>query len=371
MSAVEIVKYNEESKPPFMVYVWDSSETTDNQTFNLGNLHVQKVGLKFREYINKLIELKRVNDKDISLNFKRYTDANELIDNISKINPYWKARIPIYKNFKIGVLLGVDPELSDTEVEEGLQMYKQVLGEDIIQPTKTIRIKKKSKDDDSLVNTTAIKIYVREENLPKVATMWFSRISVKPYIPPIRQCHRCYRLGHLKENCRNIKEFNCFKCGEDHEAKKCTNIVKCINCKGPHDALYKECIARIQESEINKRRVYDNISYKEARQLVKGNDFVMDRRREIQMRGRNVSIQEIRQKDEGNSGRDNISSQEDAESEMTLEGPVILSSQQVEEMINNSNREQVETISNKVMSALNLHLKDEELLQKIINEIIK
>lgn len=225
MNAAKVTKYTAESKPPYVVDIWDASEDAEGNSHNLGNLHIQKLGMKFRGYMKSLLHTKKVGIDKVALTFKTYNDANHLIDNITTINPNWRAGVPVYKSFKVGMLLGVDPDLTDQEVEEGLQVYKNEIGEEVVQPTKAVRIKKKSADN-TVQNATAIKVYYfREENLPRIATMWFSKISIKPYVPPVRQCYQCYRLGHVKENCRSSKDVKCFKCGKEHDPMSCVDQV--------------------------------------------------------------------------------------------------------------------------------------------------
>ncbi|XP_025267884.1 uncharacterized protein LOC112639132 [Camponotus floridanus] len=47
------------------------------------------------------------------------------------------------------------------------------------------------------------------------------------------QCHKCWRVGHVREKCKSKNNFLgcCFKCGmEGHIAPKCTNKAKCRIC---------------------------------------------------------------------------------------------------------------------------------------------
>lgn len=47
------------------------------------------------------------------------------------------------------------------------------------------------------------------------------------------QCHKCWRIGHVREQCKSDKNYSgrCFKCGmTGHTAPKCQNKAKCILC---------------------------------------------------------------------------------------------------------------------------------------------
>ena len=62
----------------------------------------------------------------------------------------------------------------------------------------------------------------------------------------VRQCTRCQRFGHKKDNCKSAKAF-CFKCGELEHEGQCAKL-KCFNCKKEHRAI----IAKHMLLEINK-----------------------------------------------------------------------------------------------------------------------
>lgn len=56
---------------------------------------------------------------------------------------------------------------------------------------------------------------------------------------PVRpvQCHKCWRLGHVRSKCRSSKDYTgrCFKCGaKDHKIETCKNKVRCIICADKH-----------------------------------------------------------------------------------------------------------------------------------------
>lgn len=355
--AVEIFKYSEDAKPPYTVYIWDISENGCN---NLGNLHIQKVGIKFKEYVGKLVLIKKVSKDKIALTFRKLEDANELIENIKKVNPDWRAGIPLFRIYTVGVLLGVDPDLTDKEVEEGLEVYSEKIGEDKVAPCKAVRIKTRKEDDNTMCNSSAVKVYFRSEELPKVATMWFSKITLKPYVPSIRQCYKCFRLGHVKANCNNNREMICRKCGKEHDQASCENALRCINCKGPHDSLYKNCVARIQEVEINKIRVYKSISYKEASKLVvnstRGHEFINSTERLSSSTG-------FEERDEYEIMDQTL---QDDNNFLTLDE--VNSKQKIVNLIRDTTNEKVSQITQSFIANLNDHIQDKDLVQSIISD---
>jgi hypothetical protein len=78
--------------------------------------------------------------------------------------------------------------------------------------------------------------------------------------PRLRQCTRCWRLGHLITNCRS--PARCRLCGEQHtedahrskcadcrkenrpDSRACDHPARCVNCSGSHAADSPDCTER-------------------------------------------------------------------------------------------------------------------------------
>ncbi|GBN46587.1 hypothetical protein AVEN_268853-1, partial [Araneus ventricosus] len=65
-----------------------------------------------------------------------------------------------------------------------------------------------------------------------------------------------------------------------HESTDCTRAEKCVNCKGGHTSFSRNCFAWKQEKEIISTKIKKQISFQEARKLIKsqtpklGNSYV-------------------------------------------------------------------------------------------------
>ena len=61
----------------------------------------------------------------------------------------------------------------------------------------------------------------------------------------VQQCWNCQNFSHLAKACKS--EAKCLLCGESHHHKGCPDREKkqpkCTNCKGPHIASFKGCLA--------------------------------------------------------------------------------------------------------------------------------
>ncbi|GBN61271.1 hypothetical protein AVEN_25825-1 [Araneus ventricosus] len=122
--------------------------------------------------------------------------------------------------------------------------------------------------DGQLLNTKHLILTFDSATLPEHIKAGYMRLSVRPYIPNPLRCFKCQRFGHSKTSCRGT--LTCARCAEvGHERNDCTRTEKCVNCKGEHTSFSRNCFAWKQEKEIITTKIKKQISYQEARKLVK------------------------------------------------------------------------------------------------------
>ncbi|GBL82854.1 hypothetical protein AVEN_106373-1 [Araneus ventricosus] len=133
--------------------------------------------------------------------------------------------------------------------------------------------------DGQLLNTKHLILTFDSAKLPEHIKAGYMRLSVRAYIPNPLRCFKCQRFGHSKTSCRGT--LTCARCAEvGHESTDCTRAEKCVNCKGEHTSFSRNCSAWKQEKEIISTKMKKQISYQEARKLVKsqtptpGNSYV-------------------------------------------------------------------------------------------------
>ncbi|GBN36242.1 hypothetical protein AVEN_233532-1 [Araneus ventricosus] len=96
----------------------------------------------------------------------------------------------------------------------------------------------------------------------------YVRCAVRPYIPNPLRCLKCQRFGHSKTNCRGT--LTCARCAvAGHESTGCTAVEKCVNCQGQHTSFSRSCPKWKVEKEIVATKFKNNISFPEARRIVK------------------------------------------------------------------------------------------------------
>ncbi|GBO15480.1 hypothetical protein AVEN_177142-1 [Araneus ventricosus] len=133
--------------------------------------------------------------------------------------------------------------------------------------------------DGQLLNTKHLILTFDSAKLPEHIKAGYMRLSVRTYIPNSLRCFKCQRFGHSKTSCRGT--LTCARCAEvGHESTDCTRAEKCVNCKGEHTSFSRNCIAWKQEKKIISTKIKMQISYQEARKLIKsqtptpGNSYV-------------------------------------------------------------------------------------------------
>ncbi|GBM70034.1 hypothetical protein AVEN_235027-1 [Araneus ventricosus] len=133
--------------------------------------------------------------------------------------------------------------------------------------------------DGQLLNTKHLILTFDSNKLPEHIKAGYMRLSVRAYIPNSLRCFKCQSFGHSKTSCRGT--LTCARCAEvGHESTDCTRTEKCINCKGKHTSFSRNCFAWKQEKEIISTKIKNQISYQEARKLIKsrtptpGNSYV-------------------------------------------------------------------------------------------------
>ncbi|GBL99402.1 hypothetical protein AVEN_107112-1, partial [Araneus ventricosus] len=133
--------------------------------------------------------------------------------------------------------------------------------------------------DGQLLNTKHLILTFDSAKLPEHIKAGYMRLSVRAYIPNPLRCFKCQRFGHSKTSCRGT--LTCARCAEvGHDSSQCTAAEKCVNCKDAHTSFSRNCSTWKLEKEIITTKIKKQISYPEARKLVKsmtptpGNSYV-------------------------------------------------------------------------------------------------
>lgn len=201
--------------------------------------------------------------------FSNKSAANDAIKNRFLRESGFTAYIPKYKISRKGVIhqIPLDIPMEEILLWCNVENSKVKLQE-------AYRLKRKNKKTNSWVESKTVRITFQGEKLPDHITFYRINIRVRAYIPAVRICFKCGRIGHISKFCDEAKV--CLSCSTTHlkegkDSKFCINTKTCINCNGNHSSIDSSCPEFQKRKEINKIMATENIPYLEAKRKIEGN----------------------------------------------------------------------------------------------------
>lgn len=168
----------------------------------------------------------------------------------------WRIRRAFEKNVSYGVVKNVDVELSDKEIMDGITCPNN---EEVVS---MYRLQRRVKGEDKWEPSESVRFCFKGPYLPPYVAVDGLRLKVDPYVFPVSQCAKCWKLGHTTKRCPSSKII-CPKCGGEHENCE-TKTYRCINCDGNHMALAKTCPVFIKEKKLRYIMAEYNCTYRYA-----------------------------------------------------------------------------------------------------------
>lgn len=184
---------------------------------------------------------------DLSNNANVFLQNNELLDELAL-----KATIPAKDTEVTGVLTSVPSELSNKKIFSLIGSCRNV-----IQVRRFMRKTRGLDGQVSLEPTQTVAVTFASTQLPDFVYLDNWRHEVKQYVPPVKQCLKCLRYGHIAKFCRNSEV--CSVCTGNHNFKTCSieiSKAKCANCSGNHIAISSSCPIKKQKIEENKVKTH-------------------------------------------------------------------------------------------------------------------
>lgn len=208
--------------------------------------------------------------------------GNECI-NVKKIGDFdIECFIPGNNKIKVGIIGPIGLETTEEEFSDLLNL----------EGFQNIKVKRMIKGSGSnAIKTKTMKLYFPAEALPDYIILMNERFKVTPFLDPPVQCYNCQRFGHNAKFCKN--KTRCVICSEEHRHIDCpnkNNTKKCANCKENHTSNYGGCQKMKEAKEIQKIKVNENLSYRDA--LLKFNSKKQSPsvNQEIQINDNNVDL---------------------------------------------------------------------------------
>ncbi|XP_036347411.1 uncharacterized protein LOC118756774 [Rhagoletis pomonella] len=189
------------------------------------------------------------------ITFKNTYAANNFVLDDKLCKRGLKPFIPNTALEMYGVIRGVPLCFSETD------FIKEAKSSIPIRSAK--RFMRKDPTTNELTPTTTLKVGFYGNEIPKTVVYEYTKLNVDFYIPPLRQCKKCGRLGHTMMSCKS--KARCLKCGNSECSSEC-NINKCILCGNEgHTSIDKlSCPYWEKEMTVNRIKTVKKMSRKEV-----------------------------------------------------------------------------------------------------------
>ena len=243
-------RFRSTDKGPFFIFVEGLGKDA-----KIGKQHPMVFGrwLFNLDNINKrlITNVSSVGGNRMKIEFATARAANEMVTHNGFVQKQYFAYIPDSLICKTGVVRNVDPSLTDLEILT-----------EMVSPIEPVRIKRLTKtivSPDGSRKTTILStcfVTFNAQTIPNFVSIFGARCKVDTYIPPVRQCSGCYRIGHIQSQCKS--GLRCLYCAEEHLAESCPKKARmiCINCKSvTHIANSKDCPVYLERVKSKREKL--------------------------------------------------------------------------------------------------------------------
>lgn len=231
------------SKKEFIVFLnhkEDEHKFSDKDRLALSN------GIR-KHCVSGVMHLRSINAYKVGITFDLPNNANVFLKNEKLLNEiHMTASIPASETEVTGVLTSVPIDYSNQKIYQLIASSKKV-----ISVRRFMRRVKDMQGNVSMVPTQTVAVTFASIQLPEYVTLDHWRHEVGIYVPPVKQCLRCMKFGHIAKYCKNNEV--CSICAEAHNFKNCSKAkTQCANCGGDHVAISAVCPIKKQKIEENK-----------------------------------------------------------------------------------------------------------------------
>ena len=192
------------------------------------------------------------------------TTRKSQTENLFKMKTFFNLPVTVSEHSTLNSSKGIIRDRSlKGETEENILEYLKPQG---VTAVKRFKIRK----GEHLIETNTFLLTFNMITLPKSLRIFYRMIPVEIYIPNPLRCFNCQKYNHHEDNCPQDIGAVCENCGmgdHDHITSRCKNPTKCVNCGKDHPSRSNKCEIWIQEKEIMRIKVTNNITYLEARKI--------------------------------------------------------------------------------------------------------
>lgn len=257
------------------VTVESKKKTNCNSSDSLGHEELCEVTISGKENLPKQIGLAKIlretgiqgiikvtykSPYKVVLRFSNYEKSISLMECQGIRDRGWICRRSGDILYSYGLIRYIEMELSNEEIMNTLESSVEIIA--------VKRLKRKD-ESGNFIDSETVRICFKGPTSPPYVKAYGCRMKVEPFTFPVTQCSKCWRYGHIRNNCSRKTQI-CPKCGGEHENCETTNV-KCINCKGGHMALVKSlCPVFKREKNIREVMARNQCTYKMALKKVGG-----------------------------------------------------------------------------------------------------
>lgn len=240
-------RYPEDSgATEFVVFVESS-----NADIPIGTRDLMSISSCIKRFNKGIKYLRSMNKFKIAIYFEKASLANAFLNNATFLKDYqFKANIPASSTEITGIIKNVPTNLTNKKIFTMLSSYKKIIS--------VRRFTKRTKVDDNFIQQPlqTVAITFATSVLPDYVDLDGWRHDISAYVPPVKQCFRCLRYGHLAKFCKNSER--CSICKEDHSYKVCKTPIeqaKCFHCDGNHVSISAQCPIKQKKIQENRQKV--------------------------------------------------------------------------------------------------------------------
>jgi len=196
--------------------------------------------------------------------------ANNLVLNPNLPKENLKAFVPTYHTIRSGIIKDISQHYEENDLLEFLDSPFKVC--EVRRLNRRIRIEGETK----YIPSRTVCLKFAGQILPKYVFLCRNRYEIFPFIPKIKICFSCYRVGHISKACKG--KPRCIFCGKDpHDnndsCPERNNPPKCINCHGEHLASSHDCPMVTKHKTVISLAATENIPLVEARRKITQNNY--------------------------------------------------------------------------------------------------
>lgn len=240
-------RYPEDSgAAEFVVFVESS-----NAEMPIGTRDLMSISSCIKRFNKGVKYLRSMNKFKIAIYFEKASLANAFLNNSTFLKDYqFKANIPAQSTEITGIIKNVPTNLTNKKIFTMLSSYKKIIS--------VRRFTKRTKIDNNFIlqPLQTVAITFATSVLPDYVDLEGWRHDITAYVPPVKQCFRCLRYGHLAKFCKNSER--CSICKEEHSFKVCTTPIekaKCFHCDGNHVSISAQCPIKQKKIQENRQKV--------------------------------------------------------------------------------------------------------------------